>query len=227
MNLVCWSRQIERSVSICWGGRPWNSAKCQTLWLGLRPDGLQSRLWDGQGFYKKTSSQTTRVSDRIFTLSTSGAVLYCSGMVYIGTEHRASIPVPERCRPTCPHHKLSRPNCTGMFRNKTHKILGLGTERYGMRDTFTDVDRWSGTIPAPYPSKNASMDRVIVSSSPMKVVNSNCHSVKCTLYYVLSLLWYDICMKKCIFFSLNLISKFALLCYHETMYIIIFSSTVI
>ena len=36
----------------------------------------------------------------------------CSGTVWIGTETRASIPVPERDRSTCPHDKLSGPNCT-------------------------------------------------------------------------------------------------------------------
>ena len=39
----------------------------------------------------------------------------------------------------------------------------IGTERYGMSVTFTDMDRWSGTVPVPYRSKNASMDRVDIS----------------------------------------------------------------
>ena len=32
-----------------------------------------------------------------------------------------------------------------------------------MSDAFTDVDRWINTVPVPYRSKNASMDRVKVS----------------------------------------------------------------
>ena len=31
-----------------------------------------------------------------------------------------------------------------------------------MSDTITDVDRWSGTVPVPYQSKNTSMDRVYI-----------------------------------------------------------------
>ena len=48
-----------------------------------------------------------------------------------------------------------------LFRNEPHKLLGLGSDRYGMSDAFTDVDRWIGTVQVPYRSKNASMDRVL------------------------------------------------------------------
>ena len=87
----------------------------------------------------------------------------CSGTVWIGTEPRASIPVPERYRSTCPQYKLSGPTLPEQFVAE-HVPQNTGfwivMERYGMSDTFTDVDRWSGTFPAPYRSKNASMDRV-------------------------------------------------------------------
>ena len=43
------------------------------------------------------------------------------------------------------------------FRNEPYKILGLRSERCGMSDTFTDVDRWSGTVPLLY-----GMDRVLL-----------------------------------------------------------------
>ena len=44
-----------------------------------------------------------------------------------------------------------------LFRNEPHKILGFGSDRYGMSDAFTDVDRWINTVPVPYRSKNASI----------------------------------------------------------------------
>ena len=90
-----------------------------------------------------------------------------SGTVWIGTEPCASIPVPERYRSTCPHYKLSGPIYTRIVSYTTERdpqITGsrIGTERYRMSDSFTDVDRWSASVPIPYRSKISSMDRVII-----------------------------------------------------------------
>ena len=86
---------------------------------------------------------------QIYTLSSSGAVPYRYKLFQYSLD---------RCRTACvhtctgtvpidityPYYKLSGPNCTRTVQNTGS---GIGTEQYGMRDTFTDVDRWSGTVP--------------------------------------------------------------------------------
>ena len=57
----------------------------------------------------------------------------CSGTVWIGTEPRASIPVPERYRSTCSHYKLSGPIYT--------RIVS-----YGTRPTNYWVSDRNGTV---------------------------------------------------------------------------------
>ena len=49
--------------------------------------------------------------------------------VWIGTEQRASIPVPEQYRSTGTHYKLSGTYC--LYRNEPHKILCLRSEWNG------------------------------------------------------------------------------------------------
>ena len=98
--------------------------------------------------------------------------------IWSGTVPVQTVPVQfgsvrDRVRPylirndtTCPHYKLSGPNFTRIIPQNTGSRIG--TERYRMSDSFTDVDRWSGTVPITYRSKNARMDWV-----------NNCFAMHC------------------------------------------------
>ena len=66
-----------------------------------------------------------------FTLSTSGAALnrYKLFRYSLARYRTACVHVPERHRSTCPHYKLSGPNCTGTVSSvtsPTNYSMGLG-----------------------------------------------------------------------------------------------------
>ena len=50
------------------------------------------------------------------------------------------------CSGTVPH-RLPHSNCIGTVCSGTGPTQYWVSNRYGLRDLFTDVDRWSGTVP--------------------------------------------------------------------------------
>ena len=60
----------------------------------------------------------------------------CSGTVWVGTEPRASIPVPERYRSTCPHYKQ-------FVTERDPQNIGLGSERNGTERAI-HLQMWTG-----------------------------------------------------------------------------------
>ena len=99
----------------------------------------------------------------IIIQSTSGVVPYRYKLFWYSL-HRCRTVYLHTCSGTVPIHlstlqtertKLYR---NSLFWNENHKILSPGTVQ--MSDTFTDVDRWRGTVPIPYQSKTTCMDRV-------------------------------------------------------------------
>ena len=101
----------------------------------------------------------------IFTLSISGSIPYRYKLFRCSLDRYITVCV-HTCSGTVPIHlsplQTERTNLhrNSLFRNGPHKILGLRSDRYGMSDAFTDVDRWINTVAVPYLSKNASMDRI-------------------------------------------------------------------
>ena len=65
--------------------------------------------------------------------------------VWIGTEQRVSIPVLVSIHLSTLQTEQTKLYRNSLFRNEPHKILGLGSKRYGLSDIFLDVDM-SGTV---------------------------------------------------------------------------------
>ena len=105
----------------------------------------------------------------------------CSGTDWIGSEPRASIPVPERYRSTYPHYKLSRPNCTETFCSGTCLLKYWVSDRNGtVRNERYILQMWTGGA-VPHRSKNASMDRVSVPVSTSIILHSSNTCFNCGL----------------------------------------------